>query len=65
MKPQYELGEIWELIKMLVMRVRKYFMESARVRVLAGVLLALLIIIVLLVSGGDLPFSAIAHARNL
>ena len=65
MKPQYELGEIWELIKMLVMRVRKYFMESARVRVLAGVLLALLIIIVLLVSGGDLPFSAIAHTRNL
>ncbi len=65
MKPQYELGEIWELIKMLVMRVRKYFMESARVRVLAGVLLALLVIIVLLVSGGDLPFSAIAHARNL
>ena len=64
MKPQYELGEIWELIKMLVMRVRKYFMESARVRVLAGVLLALLIIIVLLVSGGDLPFSAIAHARK-
>lgn len=65
MKPQYELGEIWELIKLLVMRVRKYFMESARVRVLAGVLLALLVIIVLLVSGGDLPFSAIAHARNL
>ncbi len=62
MKPQYELGEIWELIKMLVMRVRKYFMESARVRVLAGVLLALLVIIVLLVSGGDLPFSAIARA---
>ena len=64
MKPQYELGEVWELIKMLVVRVRKYFMESARVRVLAGVLLALLVIIVLLVSGGDLPFSAIAHARK-
>ena len=32
MKPQYELGEIWELAKMLVMRVRKYFMELARAR---------------------------------
>ena len=32
MKPQYELGEIWELAKMLVIRVRRYLMELAGVR---------------------------------
>jgi len=64
MKPQYELEEILELAKTFITRVRKYFMESARVRVLAGVLLALLVIMMLVLSGGDLPFSAIAHARN-
>jgi multisubunit Na+/H+ antiporter MnhF subunit len=40
------------------------YLTPARVRVLAGLLLALLVIIVLVVSGGDLPFSAIAHARK-
>ena len=32
MKPQYELGEIWEMAKMLITRARKYFMELARAR---------------------------------
>jgi len=32
MKPQYELEEIWELAKMLIMRARKYFMEIVRAR---------------------------------
>jgi len=32
MKPQYELGEIWELAKMFITRARKYFMELARAR---------------------------------
>lgn len=40
---------------------REYnYLTPARVRVLAGLLLALLVIIVLVVSGGNLPFSAIA-----
>jgi Na+/alanine symporter len=40
---------------------RQYrYLTPARVRVLAGLLLALLVIIVLVVSGGNLPFSAIA-----
>jgi hypothetical protein len=52
MKPQYELEEIWELVKMLI--------TPARAKLLAGALLALLVLIVLVVSGGDLPFSAFA-----
>ncbi len=31
------------------------------VKIIAGVLLASLIVIVLVVSGGDLPFSAVPH----
>jgi len=31
------------------------------VKLIAGVLLALLIVIVLIASGGDLPFSAVPH----